>query len=254
MSARIDFNCDLGEGCGDDAAIVPCISSASIATGGHAGDARSMREAIALCLRNGVAIGAHPSFVDRAHFGRREQALPPAEVHVLVRRQVETLAALCTEADAGLAHVKPHGALYNLAARDAGTAEAVAYAVRDCDPGLWLYAQAGSELARAGARLGLPVAQEVFAERAYTADGRLVPRDQPGAVIPDLATALEQARGMLRSGTVTSIDGHAVPVRADTLCLHGDRSDAAAFATALRDALRAESFAILSPAARMPQT
>ena len=253
MTARIDFNCDLGEGCGDDAAIVPCISSASIATGGHAGDARSMREAVALCLRHGVAIGAHPSFLDRAHFGRRELSLPPAEIHSLVRTQVELLAALCTESGTTLAHVKPHGALYNLAARDAGTAEAIAHAVHDCDPRLWLYALAGSELARAGARLGLPVAQEVFAERAYAADGGLVPRGQPGAVIDHLDAALAQMRGMLRKGFVSSIDGHAVPIRADTLCLHGDREDAAAFATALRDALRAEGFAILSPAARMPQ-
>lgn len=253
MTARIDFNCDLGEGCGDDAAIVPCISSASIATGGHAGDERSMCEAIALCLRHGVAIGAHPSFPDRAHFGRRELSLPPADVHALVRDQVELLAALCTGSGTALAHVKPHGALYNLAAREAGTAEAVAQAVHDCDPRLWLYALAGSELARAGARIGLQVAQEVFAERAYAADGRLVPRNQPGAVVADVEAALAQVRGMLRTGTVTSIDGHTVPVRADTLCLHGDRNDAAAFATALRDALRAEGFAILSPTTRMPQ-
>src|SRR5690606_24436635 len=123
---------------------------------------------------------------------------------------------------------------YNLAARDVGTANAIAHAVHDCDPRLWLFALAGSELARAGARLGLPVAQEVFAERAYAADGRLVSRDQPGAVIPHLEAALAQVRGMLRSGTVTSIDGQVLPIRADTLCLHGDRTDAAAFATALR--------------------
>src|SRR5690606_7212456 len=162
----------------------------SIATGGHAGDERSMCEAIALCLRHGVAIGAHPSFPDRAHFGRRELSLPPADVHALVRDQVELLAALCTGSGTALAHVKPHGALYNLAAREAGTAEAVAQAVHDCDPRLWLYALAGSELARAGARIGLQVAQEVFAERAYDADGRLVPRDQPGAVVADVEAAL----------------------------------------------------------------
>lgn len=252
MTARIDFNCDLGEGCGDDAAIVPCISSASIATGGHAGDARSMREAIALCLRHGVAIGAHPSFDDCEHFGRRELSLPPADIHALVRAQVERLAALCTDAGTTLAHVKPHGALYNLAARDAPTADAIARAVHDCDPRLWLYALAGSALARAGARLGLAVAQEVFAERAYASDGGLVPRGQPGAVIEGLDAALTQVRGMLRNASVTSIDGHAVPIRADTLCLHGDRDDAAAFAAALRDALVTEGFAILSPATRIP--
>lgn len=252
MSARIDFNCDLGEGCGDDAAIVPCISSASIATGGHAGDASSMREAIALCLRHGVAIGAHPSFVDREHFGRRELPLPADGVYALVRGQVGLLAALCVQAGAGLAHVKPHGALYNLAARDAAVAAAVAQAVRDSGEGLHLYALAGSQLARAGRRLGLPVAEEVFAERAYAADGSLVPRGQPGAVLERLDDALAQVRTMLRTGHVRAIDGQAVPIRADTLCLHGDRPDAAAFAAALRDALRSDGLAILPPGARGP--
>ncbi len=252
MNARIDFNCDLGEGCGDDAAIVPCISSASIATGGHAGDEASMRQAIALCLRHGTSIGAHPSFLDRAHFGRRELALTPAEIHTLVRSQVDALAALCAPAGATLAHVKPHGALYNLAARDVQVAEAVAQAVRDCDPRLRLFALAGSRLADAGRRLGLGVVEEVFAERAYAGDGSLVPRDRPGAVIEHLGDALAQVRDMLRGGRVRAIDGSQVPVRADTLCLHGDRADAAMFASALRDALRAEGVAILAPHAPEP--
>ena len=250
MRSDLDFNCDLGEGCGDDAAIVPCISSASIATGGHAGDASSMRETIALCLRHGVAIGAHPSFVDREHFGRRELALPADGVYALVRRQVGLLAALCVQAGAGLAHVKPHGALYNLAARDASVAAAVAQAVRDSGEDLHLYALAGSQLARAGRRLGLPVAEEVFAERAYAADGSLVPRGQPGAVLERLDDALAQVRTMLRTGHVRAIDGQTVPIRADTLCLHGDRPDAAAFAAALRGALRSDGLAILPPGAR----
>lgn len=249
MSTRIDFNCDLGEGCGGDAAIVPCISSASIATGGHAGDESSMREAIALCLRHGVAIGAHPSFVDRAHFGRRELALAAAEIHALVRAQVEGMAAVCAQAGARLAHVKPHGALYNLAARDAHVAAAVAQAVRDVDAGLRLYALAGSRLVDAGRRLGLAVAEEVFAERGYAADGSLLPRGQPGAVLDRLDDALAQVRGMLHGGRVRAIDGTQVPVRADTLCLHGDRPDAATFAAALRDALRGEGIAILPPGA-----
>lgn len=247
MTTRIDFNCDLGEGCGDDAAIVPCISSASIACGGHAGDEASMRGAIALCLRHGVAIGAHPSFIDRVHFGRRELAVPPAELHALVRAQVEALATLCAQAGTRLAHVKPHGALYNLAARDAQVADAVAQAVRDCDARLRLYALAGSRLVAAGRRLGLAVAEEVFAERGYAPDGSLVPRGQPGAVFDRVEDALAQVRGMLRDGQVRAIDGSRVPIRADTLCLHGDRPDAAAFAAALRGALHAEGIAILSP-------
>lgn len=250
MTQSIDFNCDLGEGCGSDAAIVPCISSASIACGGHAGDTQSMREAIVLCLQHNVAIGAHPSFVDRAHFGRRELSLPAAEIHQLVVAQVGTLAALCHALGAPLQHVKPHGALYNLAARDPATAAAIAQAVHDCDPGLYLYALAGSELCTAGQRRGLRVAEEVFAERGYTAAGQLVPRDQPGAVIHQLQDSLAQVRGMLRDGTVRAVDGQAVAIHADTLCLHGDRQDAAAFAQALRDALQAEGYAITAPAQR----
>lgn len=249
MTTRIDFNCDLGEGCGDDAAIVPCISSASIATGGHAGDEASMRAAIALCLGHGVAIGAHPSFIDRMHFGRRELALPPAEIHALVRAQVEALATLCAQAGTRLAHVKPHGALYNLAARDAQVADAVARAVRDSDARLRLYALAGSRLVDAGRRLGLAVAEEVFAERGYAADGSLVPRGQPGAVVERVEDALAQVRDMLRDGAVRAIDGGRVPIRADTLCLHGDRPDAAAFAAALHDALRDDGIAIVPPGA-----
>lgn len=247
MPERIDFNCDLGEGCGDDAAIIPCISSASIACGGHAGDEPSMRAAVELCRAHGVAIGAHPAFEDRDHFGRRELALTPAQVHALVVEQVQRLAAVCRDAGAGLHHVKPHGALYNLAARDAPTAEAIAHAVHAIDPALRLYALSGSRLAAAGRAAGLRVAEEVFAERGYLGDGQLALRGTLGAVIEDLDDALAQVRRMLREGVAIAIDGRRVPLRADTLCLHGDRPDAARFAHALRDALQAEGVAILPP-------
>ena len=247
MPERIDFNCDLGEGCGDDAAIVPLISSAIIACGGHAGDDATMRAAVALCLRNGVAIGAHPSFVDREHFGRRELDLGVGAIHVLVLAQVRRLQAICAAAGARLHHVKPHGALYNLAARDAGVADAIASAVRAVDPALWLYALSGSALAEAGRLAGLSVAEEVFAERGYTSGGRLVPRGHPGAVIDDLDASLAQVRTMLREHAVVAIDGIRVPQRADTLCLHGDRPDAARFAAALRATLEAEGIAIAPP-------
>ncbi|WP_058834970.1 5-oxoprolinase subunit PxpA [Luteimonas abyssi] len=247
MNDAIDFNCDLGEGCGDDAAIVPCISSASIACGGHAGDPASMREAIALCLRHGVAIGAHPAFEDRAHFGRRELPLTPAQAHALIGRQLAPMAAACAEAGTRLAHVKPHGALYNLAARETAIADAVATAVHAFDPDLWLYALAGSALAAAGRRHGLAVAEEVFAERGYTAAGQLVARGQPGAIVDTLPDALAQVRSMLRDGTVTAVDGQRVALRADTLCLHGDRPDAAVFAAALREALLADGHRIVAP-------
>ncbi|MFZ7097110.1 5-oxoprolinase subunit PxpA [Luteimonas dalianensis] len=247
MRRRIDFNCDLGEGCGDDAAIAPWISSASIACGGHTGDAASMRRAVALCLEHGVAIGAHPAFEDRAHFGRRELTVTPEGTHLLMRRQVEALAESCARAGAVLHHVKPHGALYNLAARDDALAQAVADAVRSVDASLWLYALAGSRLVSAGRAAGLRVASEAFAERRYAANGQLAPRGEDGAVIEGLAPALAQVRTMLREGAVPAIDGSRVRIDADTLCLHGDRENAAGFARALRAALEAEGVSVGTP-------
>lgn len=242
---QIDFNCDLGEGCAGDARIIPLISSASIACGGHAGDARTMRDTVALCLQHGVAIGAHPSYEDREHFGRRELALPPAAIRDLVTRQLERFAEVCAQASAPLRHVKPHGALYNLAARDRDTAEAIAGAVHDFDPALRLFGLAGSQLTAAGEVAGLRVMHEVFAERAYDADGRLAPRGSPEAVIED--ASLAQVRTLLRDGVVIARDGSRVPLRADTLCLHGDRPDAVAFARALRAALEDEGIIVGAP-------
>lgn len=249
MRPRIDFNCDLGEGCGDDEAIIRWISSASIACGGHAGDAATMRRTVALCLEHGVAIGAHPSFGDRRHFGRRELPLPGPDIEALVMQQVEALARTCVQAGARLHHVKPHGALYNLAARQRTVADAVARAVRRIDPGLLLFGLAGSEATIAGEAAGLRVVHEVFAERRYEANGRLTPRTRPDAVIDDLETSLQQVRTMLREGVVVARTGERVPVRADTLCLHGDRRDAATFARALRDALEREGVEVAPPAA-----
>lgn len=246
MSPRLDFNADLGEGA-DDAALMPWISSASIACGFHAGGPSLMRDTVALCLRHGVAIGAHPSFDDRANFGRTEHALRPADAHALVSYQIGALAGICRAAGARLAHVKPHGALYNQAARDEELAEAIAAAVRDADPGLRLFALAGSALTAAGKRAGLAVAHEVFAERRYTADGRLAPRGSPGAVIDSLEDALAQVRQFLREACVTAVDGERVPLRADTLCLHGDRPDAVAFARALREALETDGVQVRAP-------
>lgn len=243
----LDFNCDLGEGCGTDAAIVPLISSASIACGAHAGDAATMRATVALCIAHGVAIGAHPSFEDREHFGRRELDIAAELLEASVRRQVETLAETCTRLGGRMHHVKPHGALYNLAARDRATAGAIVRAIRAVDPALVLYGLADSQLTRAGRDAGLAVAHEVFAERAYDADGRLAPRGTPGAVIEDLGASLAQVRLLLREGVVVARDGTRVPLHADTLCLHGDRVDAPAFARALRDALEAEGAEIRSP-------
>lgn len=226
MTLRIDLNCDLGEGAGHDAELMPFITSANLACGAHAGDADTMRATVALAQRHGVAIGAHPGYEDREHFGRREMALAVGEVRALVERQVRALRAM-----AAVVHVKPHGALYNLAARDAAVAREVAAAVSAVDAGLVLVALRGSELVRAGRAGGLRVAEEVFADRTYRADGSLTPRSEPGAVITDEAEAVAQAMRLVRGG-------------ADTICLHGDGVHAVAFARRLSAELRQAGIAI----------
>ena len=243
VQARIDFNADLGEG-GDDHALMPYISSASIACGFHAGTAASMRDTVALCLAHGVAIGAHPSLDDREGFGRRELPARPDDVYALTLYQIGALAGIVRAAGARLAHVKAHGALYNMAARDAPLADAIARAVRDFDPALRLFGLAGSAMTAAGERLGLPVAHEVFAERRYEADGRLTPRSHADASINSLDEAIAQVRSMLRDKVVVARTGERIRLRADTLCLHGDRPDAGQFASALRAALDGEGIEV----------
>ncbi len=234
----IDLNCDLGEGAGHDAELMPLITSASIACGIHAGDGGTMRLAVELALRHGVAIGAHPSLNDRAHFGRRELPVAPEEMHLLVLTQTRLLQIIARQCGARVAHVKPHGALYNMAARDAALAAAVAAAVHEADPKLILFGRAGSELIKAGQARGLRVAQEVFADRTYQADGSLTARTMPGALIEDANAAVAQVRSMVRDGVVTATDGSRVPITADTVCLHGDGSNPVFFANRLRTELR----------------
>ena len=243
----IDFNCDLGEDCGDDAAIVGHISSASIACGLHAGGPSTMRRTLALCREHGVAVGAHPSFPDREGFGRRPMRMAPADIDSLVRYQLGALAALAAAEGMRLAHVKPHGALYNLAAVDRDVADAIAGAVHGFDPSLRLVGLAGSALPAAGEAIGVAVLHEVFAERRYEADGTLTPRGHPDAVIEDVDLAAQQVAGMLHAGAVTARTGESVTVRADTVCLHGDRPDAAAFAARLRRAIEDAGFAVRAP-------
>jgi UPF0271 protein len=229
MPARIDLNCDLGEGAGHDAELMPLITSANIACGAHAGDGRTMQETMALAQRHGVAVGAHPGFEDREHFGRRELLLSPAEVRALVERQIRSLCDL-----GRVRHVKPHGALYNLAGRDPAVARAVVEAVRAVDAGLILFALAGSELVSAGRACGLLVASEVFADRTYQSDGSLTPRGRPGALIDDEETSVAQVLRLVRHGRVRATSGDDVAIAADTLCLHGDGAHAVAFARRLR--------------------
>lgn len=231
---RIDLNCDLGEGAGHDRELMPLITSANIACGGHAGDEATMRETAAEARRHGVRIGAHPGFEDRANFGRRELALGAGEIARLVRRQVGALREI-----APVSHVKPHGALYNLAARERSVAEAIAEAVGTIDPQLVLFALAGSELARAGRERGLRVMEEVFGDRTYQRDGSLVPRSRPGAVIVDEQQAVAQALRIVREGRVRADDGTDVAIAADTICVHGDGARAVELARAIRRELEA---------------
>ncbi len=237
MMRTVDLNADVGEGMDGDAELLAIVTSANIACGLHAGDADTMARTVEYCMAHGVAIGAHPSFDDREGFGRREMNIPADEVRELVLHQIEMLAVIARRAGARLSHVKAHGALYNQAARQATLARAIAEAVHEFDRHLVLVGLAGSALIAQGEAAGLRVASEVFADRAYRADGSLVPRSQTGSVIEDGALVVERALGMVRNGAVRSIDGVEVPIRAETICVHGDTPGAAALARALRDAL-----------------
>jgi 5-oxoprolinase (ATP-hydrolysing) subunit A len=240
----IDLNCDIGESfgawtMGQDAAVMPWISSANIACGFHAGDFGTMRETVALAAKHGVSIGAHVSLPDLQGFGRREMQVSPLEAHALTLYQLGALSAFTRAQSVALRHVKPHGALYNMAAKDAQLAAAIARAVQDFDPQLILVGLAGSALPEAGIQLGLTVAREAFADRRYNADGSLVPRREPGAVIHDIDLAVAQAVQIAKSGKVDGGDGNSLAISADTICVHGDRPDAALFAQRLHAALGA---------------
>lgn len=240
----IDINCDMGEGFGayrprDDAALLELATSANIACGFHAGDPAIMRETVRLCAARGVAVGAHPGLPDPLGFGRRDMRISAQEAYDMVVYQIGALQGFAKAEGTTLRHVKPHGALYNMAATDRGLAEAIADAVRRVDPQLALYALAGSELAAAGRRAGLRTAGEAFADRAYRADGTLVPRGEPGAVIADASVAAARTIAMLQSGFVAASDGSAVAIDADTVCVHGDGEHAIALLRQLRAALSA---------------
>lgn len=228
----VDLNCDVGEGMGSDAELMPFITSANIACGGHAGDVASMRATVSLAQAHGVGMGAHPGYEDWANFGRRELEMPAAALRELMIRQISALGEL-----APVRHVKPHGALYNRAARERAVADLVVEAIVAVDPSLILFALAGSELARAGRARGLSVAEEVFADRSYRADGSLTPRTESNALIDDERVVLARAVQMIEHGTVRATDGSLLKISADTLCLHGDGANAASLARGLRHGL-----------------
>jgi UPF0271 protein len=235
----IDLNCDLGEGAGQDAALMPLITSANIACGVHAGDPATMRATAELAREHGVAVGAHPGFDDREHLGRLELRLATGEVRALVAEQLATLRAV-----GPVRHLKPHGGLYTLAARDRGVAAEIVDAIEAVDRRLILFALAGSVLAAVGRERGLRVAEEVFADRTYRPDGQLTPRSEPDALIVEPAAMIAQLRRMIETGTVRATQGAEVPITADTVCLHGDGPRAVAFAHEIRTQLAAAGVAI----------
>lgn len=248
----IDLNCDMGEGfgswsAGHDEILLQHITAANIACGFHAGDPVIMQRTVQLALRNGVAIGAHPGFPDLQGFGRRNMQLSPEEVHALVLYQIGALQSIAKAAGGTVKHVKPHGALYNMAAQDLRLATAIATATAKADQNLILYGLSGSALIAAGKAAGLRTQSEVFADRSYQEDGTLTPRSQPGAMIDTLEKAVAQALQMVREQTVTTLSGKKIALVSETLCLHGDGKHAVNFAIGIRNALEQAGIRVQAP-------
>lgn len=252
-TVQVDLNCDMGESLGpwsmgSDADVLRFVSSVNVACGFHAGDPSVMRATVVSAAAHDIAIGAHPGLPDLVGFGRREMRVSPQEAYDLVTYQVGALQGVATAAGARVRHVKPHGALYNMAARDEDLADAIARAVRDVDATLVLYGLCCSALTTAGRQHGLVVASEVFADRNYTSDGALVPRSQPDALITDPDVAAERALRMVQHRSVIAVDGKHVPVAPDTICIHGDGRNAVQFALRIRSVLHAAGIDVCAPA------
>jgi len=246
----VDLNCDLGEAfgayqMGSDSDVIAQVTSVNVACGLHAGDPLIMQETVLEAKKNGVAVGAHPGFPDLQGFGRRRMYLSPAEVEAYVLYQVGALSAFLQAAGLRLQHVKPHGALYHMAALDFELALAIGQAIARFDSSVIYCGMAGSEMQKAAAELGLRFAGEAFAERTYGADGLLVPRGHPGAVIENAAEAARRAVRMAKEGLVKAVDGSDVRVCADTICLHGDNAHAVAVARQVRSFLEAAEVELL---------
>lgn len=239
MIPTIDLNCDMGEGVDNgsgqhlDASLMDFVSSVNIACGFHAGDATIMHQTVQLAAKHGVAIGAHPGLADKENFGRLEMKISPREAYQLTMYQIGALFAFTQAEGVPLNHVKPHGALYNMAARTVDLAEAIAQAVADFDQNLILYGLSGSQLILAAEKIGLPVANEVFSDRTYQSNGMLSPRSEPNALITNENIAINQVISMVLNGQVQSINGEIVPIIAETLCIHGDGPHALTFVKAI---------------------
>ncbi len=239
----VDLNCDMGESFGPwqmgrDADLMRYVSSVNIACGFHAGDAMTMRKTVELAIEHNVAIGAHPGYPDLQGFGRRNMSVSLSDLHDIVLYQVAALKGICEAYGTRLGHVKPHGAMYNQAARDSEMSRVIANAVRRIDPTLILFGLSGSRLVDEAGSMGLRTASEAFADRTYRPDGTLTPRTEPGAMITDAETAAQQALAIVTNGYVVADDGTSVPVKADTICIHGDAGHALEFAAAIFETLK----------------
>lgn len=251
--AKVDLNCDMGESfgnyvCGMDADVVPHISSANVACGFHASDPLVMEKTVALCKKSGVRIGAHPGFPDLVGFGRRQMQVSADELRTMVIYQVGALKTFCDAAGVKLQHVKPHGAMYNMAGKDENMARAICEGVHAVDPSLILLGLSGSKLVEAAKKVGLRAAREVFADRAYEEDGSLVARSKPGAMITDEDEAIARVVSMVTEHKVKAITGKDIPIEADSICLHGDSPKAVLFAEKISAVLKAAGVEIASMA------
>ena len=236
---RVDLNCDLGESfgnytCGMDASVIPHISSANVACGFHAGDPLVMDKTVKLAKQYNVAVGAHPGYPDLVGFGRRNMAVSAAELKAMMQYQIGALQAFCRSQGVKLQHVKPHGAMYNMAAKDRKLADAICDAILEIDDSLILLGLSGSEMLKAAKDKGLRYASEVFADRAYEDDGSLTPRALDGSVITDEDEAIKRVLQMVNDGTVVTRSGKVIPIEADSICLHGDGAKAVEFAQRIR--------------------
>lgn len=245
----VDINCDMGEGFGayhfgNDTAIMPYVSSVNIACGFHAGDASVMRKTLESATVYGLKIGAHPGFPDLQGFGRREMRLSTSEIYDIVVYQIGALAAIAKTEGVSLNHVKPHGALYNMAAKDEAMAETIASAIRDVDSNLILYGLSGSASITAGKAIGLKTYNEVFADRTYQPDGSLTARTRVDAMIDDAEIAVAQAIKMVKEQKVAAVDGAVIDIVPETVCIHGDGANALVFARALAEGFNASGITV----------
>jgi UPF0271 protein len=241
---HIDLNCDMGEGIGNDEAIMPYISSANIACGYHAGDAKTLFDTIALASKYGIAIGAHVSFLDKENFGRKEINISSEELYDLVTQQLLICREMTDHFRLSLSHVKPHGALYNMSARDAQIAHTIARAVRDFDDTLIIYGLSGSQSITEARLWELRTASEVFADRTYQDDGSLTPRTNSNAMVENTSDAVSQVIQMIKKGKVQSTSGKEITIKADTVCIHGDGANPVDFAKQIFETLEQQHIAI----------